>query len=122
MGKRRRRDTAAAKTGNAGSGTGKGHACRACRATLELSFGTMERARQVDDATRGDNEGFVLTRTRGDRLVATAGAESISSLIHTLDDYLECVSVAERIITQQGIGRRRRGKNECAPSKMRGRV
>ncbi len=45
-----------------------------------------------------DNLGFVKSQTNGKQLEAHIESKSISSLLHTLDDYLACVSVAEKIV------------------------
>ncbi len=45
-----------------------------------------------------DNERFVHMVVEGKKIKSTAESESIPSLIHTLDDFLSCVSVAERVV------------------------
>jgi len=80
-------------------------------ATLELGYLSGKDATLVDAATRQDNEDFVATRISGNRVVATVSAKSIPSLLHTVDDYLECIAVAERIISEKGIKRKAGNKN-----------
>lgn len=66
--------------------------------TLEFDYDSEEEAQAVAKAVSVDNEGFVAMNVEGTKIISTAEAESISSLIHTLDDFLACVSVAERVV------------------------
>ena len=45
-----------------------------------------------------DNFDFVKSRISGKKLEACIKSKSISSLIHTLDDLLACISVAEKVV------------------------
>jgi tRNA threonylcarbamoyladenosine modification (KEOPS) complex Pcc1 subunit len=65
-----------------------------CRVELTLEFSSAEEARRVAAAMEPDNEGFVSTRRVGNILIATVSANNVSSLLHTLDDYLVCLGVA----------------------------
>ncbi|UCF07858.1 MAG: hypothetical protein JSW28_09495 [Thermoplasmata archaeon] len=69
--------------------------------TLEFDYDSEEEARAVARAVEVDNEGFVRMNVKGKRIVSTAESESIPSLIHTLDDFLACINVAERVITKK---------------------
>jgi hypothetical protein len=53
---------------------------------------TILKSVQVDDFN------FVNSKIDGKKFVATIKASSISSLIHTLDDYLSCISIVINII------------------------
>ena len=66
--------------------------------TLEFDYDSEDEAQAVAKAVEVDNEGFVNMIVEGKRIISTAESESISSLIHTLDDFLACVSVAERVV------------------------
>ena len=66
------------------------------RATLTLNFRDAKTARAVADSVSLDDEGFIRTRRKGATIVATASADGPLPLLHTLDDYLACISVAER--------------------------
>ena len=79
------------------------------RATLTLTFRDAATAATVAQAVSLDDEGFIRTRRRGATIAATAVADGPMSLLHTLDDYLACVSVAERTAeAARPRGRRRR--------------
>jgi hypothetical protein len=66
--------------------------------TLEFSYDSEEEARAVLKAVEVDNEEFVKSSFEGEKLISLVESDSIPSLIHTLDDYLSCVSVAERVV------------------------
>lgn len=65
---------------------------------LEFEYGSEDEAMAVLKAVEVDNEEFVKTTLEGKRIFSVVDSESISSLIHTLDDYLACVSVAEKVV------------------------
>jgi len=68
------------------------------RCVLELSYPDERRALAVRDALAPDDAGFVRSRTEGARLVAEMEAKSAMSLLHTVEDYLACVAVAEKAV------------------------
>jgi len=68
-----------------------------CTAMLSLEFNGNSEASRVAAALEPDNEGFVATRVCGKRIEARMEAQSIEVLLHTLDDYLACLGVAEGI-------------------------
>jgi tRNA threonylcarbamoyladenosine modification (KEOPS) complex Pcc1 subunit len=65
---------------------------------LEFDYGSEEEAKAVLKAVEVDNEEFVKTTLEGKKLTSIVESESLPSLIHTLDDYLSCVSVAEKVV------------------------
>jgi hypothetical protein len=65
---------------------------------LEFSYDSKEEAEAIAKAVEVDNYQFVNTKLEGKKIISTAESESIPSLIHTLDDFLACVGVAERIV------------------------
>ena len=71
-----------------------------CR--LVLGFPSNEHASKVFETVESDNEGYVDAHLDDCSLVAVIQAESLNSLLHTLDDFLSCVSVAEKIISGRG--------------------
>ena len=66
------------------------------RATVTLRFRDAATAKAVAQSVSLDDEGYIRTTRKGATITATAAAEETLSLLHTLDDYLSCVSVAER--------------------------
>lgn len=68
----------------------------------ELVFAYKNR-RDADKVMRSvelDNQDFVDAKVVGNKIVSRVKAKNISSLRHTLDDYLACVAVAEKVISR----------------------
>ena len=68
------------------------------RCVLEWDYADEARARAVQRALAPDDAGFVRSRTEGPRLIAEIEASSPMSLLHTVEDYLACVAVAEKAV------------------------
>ncbi len=77
------------------------------RATLTLRFPDSAIARTIAESVSLDDQEYVQTRRKGTTITATAEAEGALSLLRTLDDYLACVSVAERTADAAGHRKRR---------------
>jgi tRNA threonylcarbamoyladenosine modification (KEOPS) complex Pcc1 subunit len=71
-----------------------------CRLTLE--FDSSEDAEKVQRSVELDNLGYVSSNVVGKTIVAEICSDSIKSLLHTLDDFLACTSVATKIVTKEG--------------------
>jgi hypothetical protein len=69
-----------------------------CNLTLE--FESVIKAKKVLRSIQTDDQGFVKSTTKGKTLQAVIESTSVSSLIHTLDDYLACASVADDIVNK----------------------
>lgn len=65
---------------------------------LTFSYGTEEEAKKVLSSVQTDNVDFVKTHLEGSSIVSETSADGIMSLLHTLNDYLSCLTVAEEII------------------------
>src|SRR5467141_1113819 len=82
------------------------------RATLTLAFDDAATAQAIAESVARDDDGYVRTVRRGRTISAEAVADGPMSLLHTLDDYLACISVAERtteVARPPERTRRRRG-------------
>jgi len=63
-----------------------------------IEYDDAKKTENVSRSIEVDNLGFVESQINGRQLEAHIESKSISSLLHTLDDYLACVSVAEKIV------------------------
>ena len=63
-----------------------------------IEYKDVDKAQTVLRSTQVDDFAFVESKVNGNRLEAAIESTSISSFIHTLDDYLACISVAEKIV------------------------
>ena len=68
----------------------------ACDVVIE--FDDVEKVKTVLKSIEIDNLDFVKSKINGKKLEAQIIANSISSLLHTLDDYLSCLSVAMKVV------------------------
>lgn len=68
----------------------------ACDVVIE--FDDANKARTVLKSIEVDNFDFVKSKIDGKKLEACIKTNSVSSLLHTLDDYLACVSVAIKVV------------------------
>jgi hypothetical protein len=66
--------------------------------TISLGFKDAEQAKKVLRSIQADDQGFVTSKVTGKTLEAVMESKSVASLLHTLDDYLICVSVAADIV------------------------
>jgi hypothetical protein len=65
---------------------------------LQFHYDDSKKAEKVIRSLKVDDLDFVDSKVNGDLLEVVIESSSIPSLIHTLDDYLACLSVAEKII------------------------
>jgi len=65
---------------------------------IKIDFDDVEKARTVLKSIKVDDFDFVKSQINNNILEAVVKSKSISSLIHTLDDYLACISVAMKIV------------------------
>ena len=68
---------------------------------IVIEFNDVEKAKTVLKSIEVDNFDFIKSWRDGKKLSAHIESISISSLIHTLDDYLACVSIAEKIVVDK---------------------
>jgi len=68
------------------------------KCNIIIEYDNENKAKTVIRSTKVDDFDFVKSKIHGNRLESTIKSKSISSLIHTLDDYLACISVAEKIV------------------------
>lgn len=66
--------------------------------SLEIDFESADDVKKIVKSVNVDDFDFVTTTVSGKKLVAEIKSNSISSLLHTLDDYLACVTVASKIV------------------------
>ena len=65
---------------------------------IVIEFDESLKAKNVLKSVKVDDFSFVKSKINGKKLEATVKTDSVSSLLHTLDDYLACVSVAMKVV------------------------
>ncbi|MCJ2520344.1 MAG: hypothetical protein LN412_05275 [Candidatus Thermoplasmatota archaeon] len=68
---------------------------------LEFTYSSEETAKKILQAVDLENYPYVKAKLEGNTLISVATAESLDSLIHTLEDYLSCISVAEKMLGER---------------------
>lgn len=71
------------------------------RCELHLEFDSKESAENVHRSVELDNQGYIVTRVDGRVIHAEIEADSLNSLLHTLDDFLACTGVADKIVAKK---------------------
>jgi tRNA threonylcarbamoyladenosine modification (KEOPS) complex Pcc1 subunit len=64
---------------------------------IKIGFKDEKESKAILRSIEVDNLEYINSRQDGRTIITNIESKSISSLIHTLDDYLSCVSVAEKI-------------------------
>ena len=65
---------------------------------IELDYESKEEAERVARSISLDNGLYAQAEVRGSQLVLTASATSAPSMLHTLEDLLSCVRVADEMV------------------------
>jgi tRNA threonylcarbamoyladenosine modification (KEOPS) complex Pcc1 subunit len=68
---------------------------------IELEYKTGDEAEKVARSISLDNGQYAHAEVRGNRLILTASAASAPSMLHTLEDLMSCLKVADEMV--QGI-------------------
>lgn len=66
--------------------------------TITVEFESAQKAEKVLGSIKADDQGFVKSTVKGRTLEGVVESTSVASLLHTLDDYLACVSIAADIV------------------------
>lgn len=69
-----------------------------CKLEIVLEFSDEAVAKKVLDSVTQDNGEWISTRQDCNRLFCSASSESIGGLLHTAEDFLSCVVLAEKMI------------------------
>ncbi|MFO8132886.1 MAG: KEOPS complex subunit Pcc1 [Thermoplasmatota archaeon] len=65
--------------------------------TFTLEYGSATEAEAVAASLEPDSQGYLELTVAGCTVTAVAHAKTIPSLLHTINDFLSCLSVAEKI-------------------------
>ena len=69
--------------------------------TIQLEFPSPDIAEKIHRSVELDNEDYIDSRVDGRFIHAELHAESLMSLLHTLDDFLACAAVANNIVDRK---------------------
>lgn len=68
------------------------------KCNLEIDLKNKDKAEKALKSIKVDDFDFVKSKIKNGTLIADIESESIPSLLHTLDDYLSCLSVAVKVL------------------------
>lgn len=68
------------------------------KCSLTIDIGDAEKAKNILKSLKVDDLNFVKSRVMKGTLKAEISSNSIASLLHTLDDYLACLSIAIKVL------------------------
>jgi len=68
---------------------------------IKIDYKNEKQADTILKSIEVDNLDYIKSEKKENSLITKIESKSISSLIHTLDDYLSCVSIAEKIIKKK---------------------
>jgi tRNA threonylcarbamoyladenosine modification (KEOPS) complex Pcc1 subunit len=71
------------------------------RCVIELEYRTKEEAEKVARSISLDNGQYAQAEVDGNKLILTASAASAPSMLHTLEDLMSCLKVADEVV--QGV-------------------
>ena len=63
-----------------------------------IEYDNVNTTKNILKSIEVDNFDFVKSKINKEKLEAHIHGKSVSSLLHTLDDFLSCISVAEKIV------------------------
>jgi len=71
------------------------------RVHCRLQFGYQSKAvaEKVTRSLRVDDATYITSTVDGRTLIAEAHADSLLALLHTVEDYLACLTVAEKVLS-----------------------
>jgi hypothetical protein len=65
---------------------------------IKIHYKNKEAAKAVADSIKIDDYGYASTDVVGNTIVSTIGATTLRGLLRSVDDYLACASVSERVV------------------------
>lgn len=71
------------------------------KCNLSIEYESKEKTDKVLRSIKVDDFDFVISKQNGNKIETKIESKSVSSLLHTLDDYLACISVAEKIVDKK---------------------
>ena len=71
------------------------------KCNLKINYNDIKETNNILNSIEIDNLNFVKSIIKDKTLITYIESNSISSLIQTLDDYLSCLSIAEKIIKKK---------------------
>jgi len=72
-----------------------------CEIELVLEFSDSEEAEKVLRSVSQDNEDWISAERDENRIICRARSKSIGGVLHTVEDFLSCVVLAEKVVRRK---------------------
>lgn len=69
-----------------------------CECEFTLEFEDAESAKKILESVRLDNGEWISAKLDGRKILCHASSETVGGLLHTAEDFLSCVSLAEKMV------------------------
>ena len=69
-----------------------------CDCEFSLEFEDAEKARKILDSVKLDNGEWISARLDGNKIICHASSDSVGGMLHTAEDFLSCVSLADKMM------------------------
>lgn len=69
-----------------------------CECELILEFANEVEAKMVIDSVKQDNDEWITAHQDSNKIICSAKSKTIGGLMHTMEDFLSCVSLAEKML------------------------
>ena len=66
--------------------------------SMTLEFTSQEDAKKMADSVRLDNGEYISTTIQGKKLICLANSDTLGGLLHTAEDFLSCISLADKML------------------------
>lgn len=72
-----------------------------CDCSFSLEFENAEIAKKVLDSVKLDNGEWISSKLEGNMITCEASSDTIGGLLHTAEDFLACVALAEKMMRKK---------------------
>lgn len=72
-----------------------------CKLSMRLEFSSPEDAKRILDSVSIDNGEWISARQEDNSILCEADAETVGGILHTAEDLLSCVALAEKMLKQK---------------------
>ncbi len=68
---------------------------------MVLEFESPEVAGKIMDSIKIDNDDWISAKLQGNRIICEASSDTIGGMLHTAEDFLSCLALAEKMIKKK---------------------
>lgn len=64
-----------------------------------MEFSDAEEARKILESVSQDNDKWISAHQEGSKILCKASSDTLGGILHTAEDFLSCVVLAEKVIS-----------------------